>query len=72
MANANDKPFLGVPGGDVRIETPDGVTRTFGDSVRNNLTDADYVYNGHAHGAFPRESDDLYGGEPTMRKPINE
>lgn len=68
----------GTPKGDVRVETPDGVTRTFGDSVRNNLTDASYVsgplpYN-CGHGAFPNEGSmfDCGDNQPTMRKPINE
>lgn len=79
MAKADDAAFPAVPDGEVRIETPDGVSRTYGNVVRNNLTDANYVaggWPGYGYGAFPREEDfgltDPYGdgGQPTMRRPV--
>lgn len=73
-----NKAFPAVPRGNVRVETPDGVTRTYGDDQRNNLTDASWVSgsSGFAFGAFPNEDDSMFGcpdcNQPTMRKPVNE
>lgn len=49
------------PSGQVTMETPDGVTKTFGSGdVRNSLTNSDFAYggpDGRGFGAF-REEDD--------------
>lgn len=46
-----------APTGQACLETPDGVTGTFGDGeVRNSLTNANYVcggYDGHGYGWKP-------------------
>lgn len=77
-----NKKFLPTPKGDVRVETPDGTSRTFGDVVRQSLDDANYIpepgfgVRNNGWGAFPQEGDGArYWGEdaqPTMRKPVNE
>lgn len=77
-----NKAFPAVPDGEVRVETPDGVVRTFGDVVRVNLTDAGYVDGPNpercAYGAFPTPEDRNGIGywdpqrQPTMRKSIDE
>ena len=72
-----NKAFPAVPRGNVRVETPDGVTRTYGDDQRNNLTDAQYVSQGGiAWGAFPPDDGEVSAPwtdpQPTMRKPVNE
>lgn len=81
MANANDKPFPRAPRGDVRVETPDGVTRTFGDVNRQSLDDANYIpqsgdgYSVGGYGAFPNEDDFGFAPgtrQPTMRKPVGD
>lgn len=60
---------LGIPNGQVRVETPDGVSRTFqGGEVLNSLTNASYVgSDGLGYGAFPHEGDSglcIFGGPP--------
>lgn len=79
MAN---KPMFGVPKGNVRVENPDGVQRTYGDGQRANYVDATYIpqsgegFCAEAWGAFPRPGDDelppIGSAQPTMRKPVNE
>lgn len=63
------------PSGQVTVETPDGVIKTFGGSdVRSSLTNADFAYggpDGSGYGAFPREEDDssnALGGPPSDRR----
>lgn len=75
------KPMFGVPKGNVRVENPDGVQRTYGDGQRANYIDAEWIsssgegFSPGAYGAFPGEGDGPWSmGErqPTMRKPVNE
>lgn len=49
MADAFPKP----PGGNVKVENQDGVTRTFGDDSRHSLYNARWVGDGRGYGAFP-------------------
>lgn len=65
-------PF-GVPGGQVTVEVPDGVTKTFaGGDVRNSLTNAEWACggpDGHGYGAFPMENDSNVPSLATGRDP---
>lgn len=49
--------IFGMPNGQVRSETPDGVSRTYqGGRVRTNAANAHYIDTmGHGYGAFPSE-----------------
>lgn len=52
------KGAFAVPAGGITVDNPDGVSRVFGDEVRNSLYDARFVeaaYNGCGYGAFPDE-----------------
>ncbi len=52
------KPAIAVPQGDIRVDNPDGVTRTFGDETKHSLYDAVYVNDhGTGFGAFPYDED---------------
>ena len=56
------RPAIPVPTGDVRVDNPDGVSRTFGNEVRHSLYDSrGGVYQGLSYGAFPDEDGALYG-----------
>lgn len=59
---------LDPPSGQVLVETPDGVTRTFGGGeVRSNLMNAEFVHGGVdacAYGAWPGESDGSFPSAP--------
>lgn len=52
---------LDPPSGQVTVETPDGVTKTFGGgTVTSNLMNGSYVHGGVdacAYGAWPEEND---------------
>ncbi|MGE3582788.1 MAG: hypothetical protein AB7J28_15395 [Hyphomonadaceae bacterium] len=59
------KPAIPVPGGNVTVEVPDGVTKTYGDNSRNSLYNAKWVGDGRGYGAFPAEE----RGEGVMPMP---
>lgn len=57
--------IFGHPGGQVKVEVPDGVTRTFGEGeAKNSLTNSAWACGGSfggSYGAFPIESHDGTG-----------
>lgn len=55
MKTRSGSGIFGVPGGEVTVDTPDGVTKTQDGCAHNSLTNANYAIggpDGHGYGAF--------------------
>lgn len=55
MMTKSGSGIFGVPGGQVTVDTPDGVTKTQDGHARNSLTNARFACGGpdaHGYGAF--------------------
>lgn len=57
MKSQRNPGSIPIPAGDVKTETPDGVSKTYDDEVCNSAYDAMFFGDKVSYGAFTREGD---------------
>jgi hypothetical protein len=46
--------FIPIPGGDVTVRVNGTAVKTYGETIKHGIMDANYVDQNYAYGAFPR------------------
>lgn len=67
MKSQRNPGSIPIPGGNTKVENPDGVMKTYGDEVVSSAYDASFFGDGCSYGAFARD----YADGPFLSVPMS-